>query len=97
MCCHQTPKRGRLKEHARLFLCFGVNNNTPTELIVFLSMNRDENINTRSSLMEERGAQKSAQAEFVLAVVPPVGSGSTAPSGVVLLQHAGSLLLRYYL
>ena len=47
--------------------------------------------------MEERGARKSAQAEFVLTVVPPVGSGSTAPSGVVLLQHAGSPLLRYYL
>ena len=76
-----------LKEHARLLLYFGVNYNTPTELIVFLSLNRYENNNTRSSHMEERGARKSAQAEFVLAVVPPVGSGSTAPSGVVLLQH----------
>ena len=39
-CCHQTPKRGRLKEQARLLLRFGVNDTTHTELIVYFSMNR---------------------------------------------------------
>ena len=39
-CSHQTPKRGRLKEQARLLLRFGVNDTTHTELIVYSSLFR---------------------------------------------------------
>ena len=36
-CCHQTPKKGRLKEQARLLLRFGVNDTTHSELIMYPS------------------------------------------------------------
>ena len=54
--------------------------------IVYFSMNRFENDNTRSSSMEELGDQKdTTTSENSLAVVPLVCSGSTAPPGAALL------------
>ena len=47
-----------LKEQASLLQQFGVNDTTRTKLIVYFSMNRFENDNTRSSSMEELGDQK---------------------------------------
>ena len=71
-----------MKEQARLLLRFGVNNTTHTELIVYFSMNRFENDNTRSSSMEELGDHKDTTTN------EKQSGGSTAPPGAALLQHA---------